>query len=145
MNTSITLLIALIAATLLSGLAEGFSSSGTLSFAFAPWQACAGLATAVIALAVMALLPATKPAAPAALHQAKRAPMPDGRHTGTVKWFNPNKGFGFITCSNGDEVFVHYRSIEGSGRRILKQDQQVSFLITQGDKGPQAEEVRTES
>ncbi|MDA0274349.1 MAG: cold-shock protein [Actinobacteria bacterium] len=61
---------------------------------------------------------------------------------GTVKWFNNEKGFGFITPDDGGaDVFVHYRSIEGSGYRSLQENQRVEFEITQGDKGPQASNV----
>ena len=63
------------------------------------------------------------------------------REIGTVKWFNVSKGFGFITRSNGEDVFVHYRSIRGSGRRALSEGQKVQFKVAQGDKGLQAEDV----
>ncbi len=60
---------------------------------------------------------------------------------GTVKWFNNSKGFGFITQEAGEDVFVHFRAIEGSGYRSLEEGQKVKFVITQGQKGPQAENV----
>ncbi len=63
------------------------------------------------------------------------------REEGTVKWFNVSKGFGFITKENGDEIFVHFRSIRGEGRRSLRDGQSVSFVEAQSDKGPQAEDV----
>ncbi len=63
------------------------------------------------------------------------------REEGTVKWFNVSKGFGFINRPNGEEVFVHYRSIRGHGRRRLFEDQVVSFIIIDSDKGPQADDV----
>lgn len=63
------------------------------------------------------------------------------RRTGAVKWFNAAKGFGFITVDDGEEVFVHFRSIRGEGRRTLKDGQRVSFVIEQTQKGPQAEDV----
>ena len=65
----------------------------------------------------------------------------DDRETGEVKWFNPNKGFGFITRNNGDEIFVHFRSIRGRGHRSLRQGQSVKFRTVEGDKGLQAEDV----
>ena len=65
----------------------------------------------------------------------------DDRETGTVKWFNVNKGFGFITRENGEDIFVHFRSIRGRGHRSLRQGQPVKFSVTQGDKGMQAENV----
>ncbi|MCY4514725.1 MAG: cold-shock protein [Candidatus Tectomicrobia bacterium] len=75
-------------------------------------------------------------------------PRPSGgggeRERGTVKWFNANKGFGFIIMENGDEIFVHSHAIEGSGkgRRSLRDGQPVSFVVHESEKGPQAEEVR---
>lgn len=63
---------------------------------------------------------------------------------GTVKWFNPDKGFGFITVDGGGaDVFVHFSEIQGSGFRNLEEDQRVEFEIVQGPKGPQASAVRT--
>lgn len=61
--------------------------------------------------------------------------------TGTVKWFNDSKGYGFIQREGGSDLFVHYRSITGSGHRTLKEGQQVSFIEVQGQKGPQADNV----
>jgi len=65
------------------------------------------------------------------------------REEGEVKWFSMNKGFGFIRRDNGEEIFVHYRSIRGEnkGRRGLRDGQRVSFVVVDSDKGPQAEEV----
>ena len=61
---------------------------------------------------------------------------------GTVKWFNAEKGFGFIAPDGGGpDVFVHYSAITSSGYRSLEEDQRVSFTVTQGPKGPQADEV----
>jgi CspA family cold shock protein len=62
--------------------------------------------------------------------------------TGTVKWFSPEKGFGFITPTEGPDVFVHFSAIEGDGYRNLEEGQQVEFEITEGQKGPQAANVR---
>jgi CspA family cold shock protein len=62
---------------------------------------------------------------------------------GTVKWFNAEKGFGFISPDGGDaDVFVHYSQIATSGYRSLEENQRVEFEVTQGAKGPQAESVR---
>ena len=60
---------------------------------------------------------------------------------GTVKWFNEAKGFGFIEQSTGPDVFAHYSSIAGSGFKTLIEGQQVEFNVTQGAKGPQAENI----
>ncbi len=65
----------------------------------------------------------------------------DGRERGMVKWFNVKKGFGFITRDNGDDVFVHFRSIRGSGHRSLSEGQPVKFSVVDGQKGLQAEDV----
>jgi CspA family cold shock protein len=62
--------------------------------------------------------------------------------TGTVKWFSPDKGFGFITRENGPDVFVHFSAISGEGYKNLEENQQVEFEVTQGPKGPQASNVR---
>ena len=69
------------------------------------------------------------------------AKVEGNREQGEVKWFNVSKGFGFITMDNGEEVFVHFRSIRGEGRRSLRDGQRVSFIVAQSDKGPQAEDV----
>ncbi|GAB2709978.1 MULTISPECIES: cold-shock protein [Kitasatospora] len=64
--------------------------------------------------------------------------------TGTVKWFNAEKGFGFIAQEGGGpDVFVHYSAINANGFRSLEENQQVTFDVTQGPKGPQAENVTT--
>ncbi len=60
---------------------------------------------------------------------------------GTVKWFNDEKGFGFIEQESGKDVFVHFSAINGSGRKTLTEGQQVTMEVTQGQKGPQAENV----
>jgi CspA family cold shock protein len=60
---------------------------------------------------------------------------------GTVKWFNAEKGFGFISREDGDDVFVHHSAIVGEGYRSLDEGQKVSFEVTQGKKGPQASNV----
>jgi CspA family cold shock protein len=64
-----------------------------------------------------------------------------GQEVGTVKWFNAAKGFGFITRENGDDIFVHFRSIQGKGHRSLGEGQRVVFSLAEGDKGLQAVDV----
>jgi cold shock protein len=70
--------------------------------------------------------------------------MAGQRISGTVKWFDDAKGFGFIEREGGPDVFVHFRAINGTGRRSLSEGQRVSFEVTQGQKGPQAENVNPE-
>jgi CspA family cold shock protein len=60
---------------------------------------------------------------------------------GTVKWFNPEKGFGFIEVEGGNDVFVHFSAIVGEGFKTLDEGQRVEFNIVQGNRGPQAENV----
>jgi CspA family cold shock protein len=60
---------------------------------------------------------------------------------GTVKWFNAEKGYGFIQVENGEDVFVHYSAIQGEGFKSLDEGQAVEFEITQGNRGPQAANV----
>nr|WP_145480239.1 cold-shock protein [Stenotrophomonas rhizophila] len=64
------------------------------------------------------------------------------RESGTVKWFNDAKGFGFISRANGEDVFVHFRAIETQGFKSLKEGQAVSFEVVQGQKGLQADKVQ---
>ncbi|WP_099222323.1 cold-shock protein CspB [Listeria costaricensis] len=61
--------------------------------------------------------------------------------TGTVKWFNGEKGFGFIEVEGGDDVFVHFSAIEGEGFKTLDEGQSVEFEIVEGQRGPQADKV----
>ena len=67
--------------------------------------------------------------------------MSDQLVNGVVKWFNEEKGFGFIEREGAPDVFVHFRAINGTGRRSLSEGQKVTFEVTQGQKGPQAENV----
>ncbi|MER6298050.1 cold-shock protein [Kitasatospora sp. NPDC001539] len=66
------------------------------------------------------------------------------RQTGTVKWFNDEKGYGFISPDSGPDLFVHFRAIEGSGFKSLVEGQKVSFEAVEGPKGMQADKVRVE-
>ncbi len=61
--------------------------------------------------------------------------------TGKVKWFNAEKGYGFIECADGTDVFVHFTAIQGSGFRTLNEGEEVTFEIVEGDRGPQAANV----
>jgi len=61
---------------------------------------------------------------------------------GTVKWFNPEKGFGFIERDGGDDVFVHFSAIKAEGYKLLEEGQKVEFDVEKGERGPQAANVR---
>ena len=63
------------------------------------------------------------------------------QQTGTVKWFNGDKGYGFISPEEGSDVFVHYSAITSDGYRTLEEGQRVEFTVAQGQKGPQAQDV----
>lgn len=63
------------------------------------------------------------------------------REIGMVKWFNTTKGYGFISRESGEDVFVHYTSIQGEGYQSLQEEQQVEFQVGSGEKGPQAIDV----
>ncbi|WP_455923760.1 cold shock domain-containing protein membrane protein [Pseudomonas putida] len=96
-----------------------------------------GLACAVLAV-VLHLAVSFYKSSPAAA-----APSYDmsNRDTGTVKWFNTSKGFGFISRDSGDDIFVHFRAIRGEGHRVLVEGQRVEFSVMNRDKGLQAEDV----
>ena len=64
------------------------------------------------------------------------------KETGTVKWFNDSKGYGFIARESGDDIFVHYSAIIGEGFKTLNEGDRVEFVVTQGQKGPAAGDVR---
>src|SRR5205809_1063942 len=81
---------------------------------------------------------ARPPAMAGAASATKKVKMAQG----TVKWFNGDKGYGFIAVEGGPDVFVHFSAITGGGHRSLEEGQKVEFDITQGQKGPQAENVR---
>lgn len=110
------------------------------------------LCGATVLTTLLVSLPARSSAGPRPAKQSGKRPAagkaparPAGgdsnRETGKVKWFNVSKGFGFITKDDGEEIFVHFRSIRGEGRRGLRDGQRVSFVVAQSDKGPQAEDV----
>lgn len=95
----------------------------------------------LLATTLSSLVLANKGGQNSKINQPKPINSNKGRETGTVKWFNTNKGFGFITRDNGDDVFVHFRSIRGQGHRTLIEGQRVEFDVTKGEKGLQAEDV----
>jgi len=65
------------------------------------------------------------------------------RETGSVKWFDSSKGYGFITTDGGRDIFVHYSAIKNEGFKTLQDGQKVEFSVVENDKGPQAQDVKT--
>jgi|GEM_PF-251703 len=82
-----------------------------------------------------------KPKKTSAKKDKKDKPRPENQEQGEVKWFNPNKGFGFILAEDGREVFVHFRAVDNGGRRSLQQGVKVSFSVRNTERGEQAEQV----
>ena len=112
---------------------------------FAPLgQLTAYLLTGFLAVIIMQIMQSIHiGSAKKSIPKSESAPLKaeGNRETGTVKWFDTNKGYGFITRSAGEDIFVHFRSIRGNGYRSLYEGQAVEFIVTQGDKGPQAEDI----
>lgn len=101
------------------------------------------LASAAVILIISLLTGwlAPRPAKPALRPKEVAVEHEPVRETGKVKWFNVDKGFGFIIRDNGEDLFVHFRAINDGGASRLNEGQQVEYQIGQGRKGPQAEEV----
>ncbi|CCK75657.1 Cold-shock domain family protein [Oleispira antarctica RB-8] len=110
-------------------------------------NASAGAIYTIVALIFFAIAFAATLAVPARRRRNRssgtvvESDVDDGRERGMVKWFNVKKGFGFITWDDGEDVFVHFRSIRGQGHRSLTEGQRVKFMVVRGQKGPQAEDV----
>ena len=103
--------------------------------AWQPWAIGTGIAGVCLtaALSLTAMLPAPR----------RRSTASEGpRESGTVKWFNTSKGFGFISRDQGEDVFVHFRAIRGEGHRVLEEGQRVEFVVARREKGLQAEDVQ---
>jgi cold shock protein len=101
--------------------------------------------SAASSLLACSLQPQTRPADGAVVipfHTFQGVFEMSDRQTGTVKWFNDAKGFGFITQAQGEDLFVHFRSIQGSGFKSLQEGQKVTFVVTRGQKGLQADQVQ---
>ncbi len=112
------------------------------SFGMTPAEGSAAQTGVLIGLVIWVLLYLQTILGPLMLHFVSRPTVPSGpREEGTVKWFNATKGFGFITGDDGDDIFVHYRSIRGRNRYLLREGMVVSYVLGQSGKGPQAEDV----
>ncbi len=151
MNFIVKIIISVIVAAVATALTTWFAGSGhadiVLFLAFCGATVATTLLVSIpgrTAAAAPGQEPkkASRKPAPAKTRAASGSSSSGGaREHGTVKWFNVSKGFGFITKDDGEEIFVHFRSIRGGGRRGLKDGQEVTFIVAQSDKGPQAEDV----
>jgi len=114
------------------------------SFGMEPSVGSETEAGVVIAIVILVLLYAMG-ALQSVIANRRFESIPSGpREEGTVKWFNSTKGFGFITREDGEDVFVHYRSIRGQNRYSLREGAIVSYVLGRSGKGPQAEDVDLE-
>ncbi len=132
----VALIVALFFAALAAYVLEPFAEVG-------PVEVFTAFFVAVLAGALITALPFTRSvwtSSPANTSRPVRADH-EGREIGTVKWFNRTKGFGFVIRENGEEIFVHYRSIQGRGRPSLRDGQRVEFTLVERAKGPQADDV----
>ncbi|MDY0205509.1 MAG: cold-shock protein [Pseudomonas sp.] len=114
-----------------------FATVVQMIFSFSSSKSSLGLIILFVAVAVHLTLNLRKVS-------TKSAPLSQDlsdRETGTVKWFNTSKGFGFISRDSGDDIFVHFRAIRGEGHRVLVEGQRVEFTVMDRDKGLQAEDV----
>ncbi|MAE34083.1 MAG: hypothetical protein CMH97_02315 [Oceanospirillaceae bacterium] len=134
---------------LIAGLAKDVQLASGAVVSFSTLLNSEGMAVALIVMAILAFIISFVSAqlVPARRRRQRssgtmvESDVEDGRERGVVKWFNVKKGFGFITWDEGEDVFVHFRSIRGQGHRSLTEGQRVKFSVVRGDKGPQAEDV----
>ena len=134
---------------LIAGLAKDVQLAGGTATSFSTLLNSEGMAVALIVMAILAFIISFVSAqlVPARRRRQRssgtmvESDVEDGRERGVVKWFNVKKGFGFITWDEGEDVFVHFRSIRGQGHRSLTEGQRVKFSVVRGEKGPQAEDV----
>ncbi|SIS44297.1 cold-shock DNA-binding protein family [Thalassolituus maritimus] len=134
---------------LIAGLAKDIQLVGGAAASFSTLLNSEGMAVALIVMAILAFIISFVSAqlVPARRRRQRssgtmvESDVEDGRERGVVKWFNVKKGFGFITWDEGEDVFVHFRSIRGQGHRSLTEGQRVKFSVVRGEKGPQAEDV----
>ncbi|ARS48031.1 cold-shock protein [Ectopseudomonas mendocina] len=107
----------------------------------AVWLTLLITSAAVLLQLAAQVRPSLPQSAQRSTEQLSGASSQESRETGTVKWFNTSKGFGFISRDSGEDIFVHFRAIRGEGHRVLIEGQRVEFSVMQRDKGLQAEDV----
>ena len=123
---SVLLLVGIVAAL-------GYTSNNTLAIVGLTLDKFALIALSIGTIALVVIdFPSMLP---------NRPSTTDQRESGSVKWFNVAKGFGFITRDSGDDVFVHYRALRGEGHKTLNEGQRVDFVVVEKEKGLQAEDV----
>lgn len=130
--SAITSVIATVVSLQMHGEPAGIGASFKLMF---------GTAFPLLLISFISILLGSIVAIKLAGKSRKAIKVGSGRETGTVKWFNAAKGFGFITRENGEDIFVHFRSIQGKGHRSLGEGQTVIFEVAESDKGLQAVDV----
>lgn len=129
-------LVTALALTLLAGIPLSVLATSGFSLSLA------NLPLMLLTLFILLLVSGHWHARPAISHgEGHTDTAQKARESGSVKWFNQGKGFGFITRDSGDDVFVHFRSIRGEGHRVLHDGQRVEFAVTSNEKGLQAEDV----
>lgn len=133
----ISLITSVIATTISLQLHTGQSASLTENFG----HIFSGAQLPLLLVSFISIFIACLIVSPGSSKSGASAEVTEGREKGTVKWFNAAKGFGFITRENGEDIFVHFRSIQGKGHRSLGEGQTVIFAVTEGDKGLQAVDV----
>lgn len=141
MNSISKIIVSVLAAIVLAGLYSSWSQSGSFGFSFqtgtSAWFVAASLAGFFIAKLDFA---AGKTGSSPATASRRTSSTAGSRQSGSVKWFNGAKGFGFISCENGEEIFVHFRSVRKDSPR-LSPGKRVEFVIIEGKKGPEADDV----
>ncbi len=148
MTTTIRIILSLLIAALAYGAASVIAGADLSNVPLLLCFAAATLITALLPTAHSAPQAHARRAGDEGRRQPKspaqvasNVPAGAPRETGSVKWFNVSKGFGFIIREDGEEIFVHFRSIRGDGRRSLRDGQRVDFVVGSSAKGPQAEDV----
>ncbi len=144
-------IICAVVALVLASFYSGYLSKQTITFAFDAISFIVFLCATLLATGLASLVKPSSTDTSSLLKSGTSSLLKSGtssllksgtqREQGKVKWFNFSKGFGFITRDQGDDIFVHYRSIQGKGKRTLYEGQIVEFIVTEGDKGYQAEDV----
>lgn len=136
------LIIAVVIAVISSGFYSAFSTEGSETIYLLDMTAMVSFCAATVLTVLVSTLLGCIGNNGSTTQSSSNTHYDDAdRESGTVKWFNVSKGFGFITRENGEDIFVHYRSIRGQGRRRLFDGQNVTFAVIDSDKGLQADDV----